>query len=373
MQTSVAICLLAAGQGLFLGAVLFLHRRGNVEANRLLALLIVLFSLRLAEFASYWTGFIVFMPHALFSTAAFQFLFGPLLYAYARTLLDGTFTHRISSWLHGIPFAIQIGYLLPFYSQPGNIKQAVYEQSIQVFDGRLSPGFLMIETSQSIHLAIYCLIVFFLSRGVINNKRTDSLTSIRFKWLQRMIAGFALFLVLDIVHLLELVFFGYEYIAVVDLGLMFFQAAFVYTIGYMAIRSPELHVDVVSRSGSIRYEKSSLTAELASEYLRRLTVAMETDRLYRDSDLNLRTLAEKVQIHSHHLSQVLNEQLQVNFFDFVNRYRIEEAKQRLVSEASDQTILGIAMEVGFNNKASFNSAFKKYAGQTPREFRANPQ
>ena len=75
-------------------------------------------------------------------------------------------------------------------------------------------------------------------------------------------------------------------------------------------------------------------------------------------------------ISSHHLSQILNERIRQNFFDFVNSYRIEEAKRKLVEPATKHySILGIAEEVGFNSKSAFNNAFKKHTNMTPTEFK----
>ena len=97
---------------------------------------------------------------------------------------------------------------------------------------------------------------------------------------------------------------------------------------------------------------------------------MEIDKLFTNNDLSLTSLSQRINISQHHLSQILNEKLDVNFFDFVNKYRIEEAKRLLnCPENSRHTILSIALESGFNNKVSFNSAFKKYTGLTPSQYR----
>ncbi|MCZ6899895.1 MAG: helix-turn-helix domain-containing protein, partial [Bacteroidetes bacterium] len=77
-------------------------------------------------------------------------------------------------------------------------------------------------------------------------------------------------------------------------------------------------------------------------------------------------------IPSHHLSQVINDRIGLNFFDFVNSYRIKEATRLLSdSQKSEYTIIELAYESGFNSKSTFNSAFKRFAGSTPTEFRTN--
>jgi len=70
------------------------------------------------------------------------------------------------------------------------------------------------------------------------------------------------------------------------------------------------------------------------------------------------------------LSQIINENLHLSFFDFINSYRIKEAGKRLVSsDYQKYTILAIAMNVGFNSKSAFNMAFKKFTNKTPSEYK----
>ena len=119
-----------------------------------------------------------------------------------------------------------------------------------------------------------------------------------------------------------------------------------------------------------RYGNSSLFHEKADDYLNKLKLVMEEEKPYLDSGLTLHKLSEYVGITPQHLSQVINERLNQNFADFVNSYRIMEAKRLLVDPRGDLlTILAIAEEVGFNSKSSFNSAFKKISGMTPTEYK----
>ncbi len=97
---------------------------------------------------------------------------------------------------------------------------------------------------------------------------------------------------------------------------------------------------------------------------------MENEKPFTDGDLNIQKLAEKLSIPANHLSQTINEKLGQTFSDFVNSYRVEAAKQKLVDPAfSHLSVLGIAEAVGFNSKSSFNSVFKKHTKMTPSEFR----
>jgi AraC-like DNA-binding protein len=123
-------------------------------------------------------------------------------------------------------------------------------------------------------------------------------------------------------------------------------------------------------ASSQRYEKSGLSAAGQKDLLANLTNAMEGDRAFLDSHLSLPDLAAKLGCSINHLSQAINEGHGVSFFDFINRYRVQEATNILVrEERAAPSILDVALEVGFNSTSTFYSAFKKTTGQTPAQFR----
>ena len=97
---------------------------------------------------------------------------------------------------------------------------------------------------------------------------------------------------------------------------------------------------------------------------------MEQEKPYLDGDLKMADLAGQLSIPSHHLSQIINERLDKNFFEFVNAYRVEQAKRILRDpQKQDYKILRVAFESGFNTKTTFNSAFKSEVGTTPSRYR----
>jgi AraC-like DNA-binding protein len=116
-----------------------------------------------------------------------------------------------------------------------------------------------------------------------------------------------------------------------------------------------------------KYARSALPEPRQVEIAARLEQAMRGQALYRDPLLSLSGLAGRIGVTPNHLSQVLNEHLGQSFFDYVNRWRVEEAVARIA--ASDQPILAIAYEVGFNSRSTFNAAVKKHAGRPPSAFR----
>jgi ligand-binding sensor domain-containing protein/AraC-like DNA-binding protein len=119
-----------------------------------------------------------------------------------------------------------------------------------------------------------------------------------------------------------------------------------------------------------KYKGSPLTPQFADECIKKLRYLMEIEKLYCDAELSLQALADKLSISTHLLSQILNEKLNQNFADFVNSYRIEEAKKILQEpRGAQQKITTVALEVGFNTLVAFYNAFKKYTNMTPAQYR----
>ena len=85
--------------------------------------------------------------------------------------------------------------------------------------------------------------------------------------------------------------------------------------------------------------------------------------------MKISELADSLTVPAYHLSQLINDEFLVNFYDFINKYRVEEAKKLLIEDTHNYKILAIAYEVGFNSKATFNRVFKKFTDVTPSEFK----
>ncbi len=125
------------------------------------------------------------------------------------------------------------------------------------------------------------------------------------------------------------------------------------------------------QAGIEKYAKQNIDEKMQSEYLVSLTSYMDTHKPYLDENITIKDLADGVRIPSHHLSIVINNMLNKNFYTFINEYRIKEASAILDDpENSEASIIAIAFKSGFNSKSTFNSVFKKITGQTPSEYRS---
>jgi AraC-like DNA-binding protein len=148
---------------------------------------------------------------------------------------------------------------------------------------------------------------------------------------------------------------------------MFLLFVLVNIIFYKGIRQPEFFAGIEEKA---RYETSTLTKTEKDTYLNKLTNYMEKEKPYLNPLLSLNDLSEKLAIMPKYLSQVINECCGQNFYDYINSYRIEEAKNILLNPENDRkTVLEILFMAGFNSKSTFNSSFKNFTGLNPTEFK----
>jgi len=157
----------------------------------------------------------------------------------------------------------------------------------------------------------------------------------------------------------------------------------VYFIAYHSMKQKEIYpindkqtseiISITEEKTVEEGKRKMVTNEKLIELKSELNRLMQSEEPYLNSELNLIQLSELLHISPHILSYVINTGFNVNFPQFVNKYRVEKAKQLLQDQekAKKLSILGIAYESGFNSKTVFNTAFKKSTGQTPSEFKRN--
>jgi AraC-like DNA-binding protein len=128
-------------------------------------------------------------------------------------------------------------------------------------------------------------------------------------------------------------------------------------------------VEVPNDSVAVKEKPKRLSTEQVANLSGQLSSLMEHDKLFLDNDLSLPTVAEKLGISIHEASFLINETAKDNFYNFINKYRVEEAKRLLASAKMDElNILGIAFASGFNSKTTFNTTFKRIVGISPSQY-----
>ncbi len=324
--------LVAASQGAFLSVLLF-NRKSST--NHLLGALILSFSICMGYYVVFWTGYFRVIPWQIGALQGLTFSFGPLAYAY---LLSNRKQTRFS-WYHLIPMIIYMTY---FVIDPPPRQLAGYIMGI----------------GQLLHLFVYA----FLMIQYLRQQQPISPVEVkRHQWHKKVAIAFfgycLSFLLYDLLAWTGLIKPEYDYM--ISLA----ATIFIYFIGYYGFQRQE----VLKMNEDARYDKSTLNESASQAILKQLKILMETHKPYLDASLKLQDVATKLGIQSHHISQVVNELEEKNFSDFINEYRVSAAIKLL--KTTDHKIIHVAYDSGFNNKASFNNAFKKVTGMPPGEYR----
>ena len=368
LDTLALIHIVGAVQGFFLALTLAV-RKQNTFANRLLGLWMFALSCDLISLFLYEKGYLAHVPHLLAITYSFPFLYGPLFYLYTLALIaQPSLAPR--QWLHLLPFALHHLYMWPFYLQSGAAKL----EFLRVFEESARPQSMEIVSGLKIaHGLVYFALAFALLRKHRQEIRESfsSIEHINLNWLQILVRFQGVFwggiLILFLLRL-----GGLDLGPTIDPLIYLGVTVLIYLVGYMGLRQPAIFASVQTqeRAASEKYVKTRLDEERAREFQQNLIELMEREKPFTRSTLTLQELADELSMAAHHLSQVINDRLQQNFFDFINSYRVKEVQRRLSSPDTEHlTILAIAYEAGFNSKSAFNSIFKRQTRMTPSEFR----
>ena len=370
------VILLGAAQGLFLSVYLF-SKSENRDANKWLAFLLTAISLHLIEYAADITGITLQYPVLLAITYPLLFCMGPLYYIYCRYLLDKSYKTTFTTILHFLPSLIVLLMMMPFYSMSAN-------QKISFIQNLESNGNLVIPTEQLVFMATHVIqtVIYVYAAYKFIVKKEDELKEVtsdvlvvkKINWLNTFSLYFAIYLALYFVLGVTLAFIN-SYQIQIDYVMLLITSLSLYAIGYSAIQSPEIFksfpdLEFQSLELNIQAPPPGLkNGNRFPELKQKLLQFMETNKPYLKSDLKISELADSLSVPYYQLSQLINDEFLVNFYDFINKYRVEEAKKLLIKDTHNFKILAIAYEVGFNSKATFNRVFKKFTDLTPSEFK----
>lgn len=197
------------------------------------------------------------------------------------------------------------------------------------------------------------------------------------KWLQYLIYVYILsYLIINVIvfgfsnlNLLE-VDQAFGLLGVTLSGLVI--AAAIYGLRQTHIFTPSNHMllEPATDQHNSKYQRSGLKPDLISTYASKVNQLLHEEKVFLNENLSLPKLAELCNISAPQLSQVINQNFKVSFYDLVNEHRVKEAKRLIVSSDHQHlTLLAIALDCGFKSKASFNRHFKKHTGMTPSKFK----
>jgi AraC-like DNA-binding protein len=394
------ILILGAAHGLFLALALLNARGGNLIAHRLLALLTLVFAFDLGQEYLWQIHYYSQATFLVGITIPITLLYAPLVYLYVKAMTSpAQFSLKGKRWLHSLPFLAGYLLMIPFFTLDGDLKLMLLSQMRLNQDIEADSlkqvlailGLTVIVIISIIQIGIYLwLAVRQLFRHARNIRNQFSYTErISLSWARNLLIGMSgLYVVYFIDNFLsESLGFGEEF---GDL-LMVMIVVLIYTMGYLGLRQPAIfsrlevdagktwpqeeieaqHREPVSwNSEHEKYKKSALDEDMSKALLVELESEMNINKPYLDGGLTLPQLAGRLGISTNYLSQIINEQLGQNFFDFINRYRIEEAKRHLADTNKGRiNILTLALDAGFNSKSAFYTAFKKHTDMTPGQFK----
>jgi len=370
-HNSMELLFIASGGLTLFFIVLLLSKREKNRADRILIGWFFVVLIHISGFYVIEKG--ISAPFLLELSNAVTFLHGPALWWYTLALTRYPFHFRWWDSLHLLPFAVALLLLM----QPFLGGRAILETTRTAL---ILPKFLSV-------ILYIGLSLWQLRR---HQRRVPQVFSykeeVELNWLRFLIYGFLAVWLVGVVSMIV------HFVGEVDIpqyGGLFLNIAFslfVIILGYFGFRqttifiptrllqkidqqSEETEKQAPEEAITEKYQKSGLDGREARQHYERLMELMETEAPYLDKELTLIKLADKLDLSPNHLSQIINTFAGQHFFDFINRYRVEAVKRKIEAGAHKQhTLLGIALDCGFNSKASFNRAFRKFTGQTPSAF-----
>jgi len=329
--------------GVFFSLVINLRKKREIQSCLMIGAYMLLHSFFSMHLSLHLFDAKINASNCLFVMIVLTFLNEPLLYLYFKRISE----RRHLQWrdiLHGVPIMFFLAYWL-FDSTA--ILDAIYYKLIA--------------------LLIYTFLVCKIYKRKISEKRKSEreLTI----WLRDILIIQVIFICTYFLVLLTWLNLLPNFFALYSL--LFSSSLMILYVAYTAYMKP----DIFSRSylfkeGTFfKYKKSGLTDGYSEELRSQLQVLFERDKIYRNSSLSLEDLSEELETTRHNVSQVINEHFEMNFFQYVNRYRIKEAVNMFEeSNYNDLKFINIAYDVGFNNKVTFNKAFKTEMKMTPTVF-----
>ena len=354
--------------GFYIAVMVNLNKKTDLIARVLISGFIFIHSFFILHICINITNYQYEYPHTYLMSTSFSFLYGPLLYFYLKRITE-QYSFKKIDLLHFIPSILFLIYIVPIYLMSSESKLSLMlNRASENLNGADSQYITLIVALKLISLITYG---YFIRKVYLKSKTKNNLSPTSRVWQRNMyyihvsyIICYAAYGILITNNMSSGILYHSQIIA---------MALMVMYIGYSANVQPQ----VFNGSFSInrlfyKYEKSGLTKSLSHELKENLIGLFIKDQVYKESNLCLETLADKLNTTRHNTSQVINEHFEMSFHELINTYRIQEAKELLNNDKrKNLNIIDIAYEVGYNNKVTFNKAFKKDTKLTPSQYQRN--
>jgi len=313
-----------------------------------------------------------------FSIGLIPLTFGPFLFLYTKNLLYRRWFFKSRDFLHYTPFIFFTFLYFTFFKGKLSFDNHMFF---------LDDGYLWVRLMYSIAFMISVSYYTFLTLKILGRHRKQLKDRFSFlsesnelNWLYVLTAifGVTYFLYFSLGTynvLMKKGFFDIAYTSDVFLTILAFS------VSYFGIKQPYLFKVIPEENeefmalkkkneSKTKYKNSNLTEEQKQEYVKHIFTFMDEERPFINAELTVQDLSKQLNISRHHLTELLNNDIGKNFFTFINEYRVEEVKRRLLDARFEHlTIVAIAFESGFNSKSTFNSIFKQNTGNTPSQWK----
>ena len=350
--------------GLTIAVFLGLTKKTNQAANRFLALVMVTMVLWIARLLGIDVGLSTYIPHWSRLPLQFSLAPGPLLYFYVLKITRPEYKFRWKGLLHFSPLLLELGAQAREVGDSIKTGAATYDTPAY---HQFNPVLQLLAFVSVVIYLYWChrLIQDFYQRLKFN---WGDRYRYELRWLHRLLAGFGLLWLLWIPFTaVDYFYYHYQLSIHAYYPLYLLLTATTIWMAAAAFFRPEAGA-LVAPAPSL---KPPLPAEMKQQgiWLKR---AMQASRYYKDPELSLVSLAEKLALTTHELSRIINVALKKSFNDFINEYRVADVVQKMQDPANDHiTLLGIAFESGFNSQTSFNRIFRQMTGKSPLEYKNN--
>ena len=369
-----AINFIGIGLALFL-SFLLLNKKSKGNFDFILLTWLILNAIQLLFFYLNFEGFTNKFVPFLIAMGLIPYLISPLLFIYVSSLVQGPRFSWVRQLIHFAPYMIMLFSILWHYWLPSD-----------TYNIRVSNGYINVNGELPFHVRhwasimafsafiypVSCLVKIYYHRSTIENEFSDlkekTLDWMKYWIIIEIVAVWISFWII-VAGDYDLLDIGFSFKVIAAIIIMN-----VFVVGYFGVKQTNIFVDIPVDSNKEnvieKYGSSNLKSEDLDVLLTKLQAHMEKEKPYKNPSLNAGDVANSLGISKHQLSQTINQKTSKNFYEYVNQFRIDEFKNRVIKgEAEKMSILGVAFESGFNSKSTFNHIFKKLEGVTPSEYK----